>query len=513
MPPDVQAAFRAISAWANTLDTTPKAAPVAQARIAASVNSSGSSKDPRVDALQAEVDSINAELAKNDGKISHSSLAGNEVDNHPQYAVTQGEFRVLFSATEPEEDEQLFFNAESGSFENRTTTFVKTTGIPVDETGAYLTTLTYNETEQKITLAPTGDSFDIFVQGKKYTFTTPQELTHPATAGGHFFYFELDGTFTYSATPWSLIHDAPVAFVYWSSNNLALPFEERHHAGRDVYWHANQHRNEGTKASTGFAMTGYTLNDGTTDAAVSWALASGRVEDEDIPVDTQSIVDGGPYTLLNRTGAGDWAITRAASLPFFHAANRLQINTLSGTWELSNVTEDYYANYYVFALTCLPQTDITPNPNSPTQIIVVPGQSEFATEQEAHAESVSTLSWGTLPFQEIAPLYQITFRYNANNPLPFSNTARCAITRVIRIVGGAALITSSAQTDHGSLVGLGDDDHLQYAKTIGTNRVSLDSTSPSNGEALVFDSVSGTYKNQSVSIPFGFLLAFSAAHG
>lgn len=335
-------------------------------------------------------------------------------------------------------------------------------GFPVDSSGNYLTTLTYNETTRTVTITPTAASFDVYVGGIKYTKTGVQSIVHGTTQGGHFIYYDATGTLVTGTTPWDLQFHAPVAYVFWdATNSRAIPFEERHHAGRDVYWHRNQHAAEGTKATSGFGISGYTLNSGTADTAVTFAIASGRVEDEDIQVDTQVLPDNGPYTIMERVGAaGDWQITRTFTLPFFHAANVLQYNQFTGAvWQRTNVTEDNFVNYYVFSATALPTTDITPAPTTTQQIVIIPGQAIYSTEALAHAESIGNLSYGNIPFQEIVPLYQITIRYNAAGGGSFSNTARCAFTRVLRVIGTSASVTQSTQVDHGSLAGLSDLDH------------------------------------------------------
>jgi hypothetical protein len=96
------------------------------------------------------------------------------------------------------------------------------------------------------------------------------------------------------------------------------------------------------------------------------------------------------------------------------------------------------------------------------QIVVIPGQTLHTTEAAAEAESYATLGWGAIPFSELVMLYQVTLRHNASNPQAYSNTPRAAIVRASRIVGSRASITQAAQTDHGALAGLDDDDHPHY---------------------------------------------------
>ena len=320
-------------------------------------------------------------------------------------------------------------------------------GFPVNAAGDYLVALAYNETTRTITITPTGADFKVYVDGVEYTKVGAQSIAHGAQQGGHFIYYDNTGALVSSQTPWDLRQTAPVAFVFWdATNSRAIPFFELHHAGRDVWLHQRLHEVDGTQVVSGFAASGFTLNDGTTDAAVTYSIGSGVLADEDIRVTTQALADGGPYHILERVGAsGDWQITRANTLPFLHAANVLQYNQFTGaTWQRTNVPEDNFVNYWVFAIPALPTTGITPAPSATPQIVIVPGQAVYATEALAHGETPASLAWGSMPFQEIAPLYQVTLRFNASNPAAFANTARCAIARLVRVVGTRASITAAA---------------------------------------------------------------------
>ncbi len=353
------------------------------------------------------------------------------------------------------------------------------TGFPVDSTGAYLTTLSWDELTRTVTITPTGASFDIFVDGVIHTFTGPQSIVIGSTQGNHFVYFDQTGTLVTGTTPWNILLHAMAAFIFWdTTNSKGICFDERHHAGRDLYWHRNQHLAEGTKIISGFEAAGYTLNNGATDGAVTYSIASGVVADEDIQITTDARPDGGPYTVLHRAGAaGDWQIVRSLTRPFLDSGTALQYNQFTGaTWQRTVMTEDRYVNYWVFAVTSI---------NAECQIIIVPGQTIHTTTALAYAETISTLSWGNIPFQEIAPLYQVTLFYNAAGGGSFANTAKCSITRINRIIGSSVSITQAVQVDHGSLSGLSDDDHPQYALAPGAVTAgSVATFADSTGRAL-----------------------------
>jgi hypothetical protein len=391
--------------------------------------------------------------------MDHSSLTGLAGQDHPASAIVFTPAGNIAATDVQAMGEEL--QSDIDMLEGLADGKINSTGIDCDDSGAYLTTLTYNETTRTVTIAPTGADFCVFVQGVKYT-KTAQSLTHLATGTGWFFYFDETGTFVVSSSPWNLLTHAPVAYVFQDvTNNRRICFEERHHAGRDVWWHRNQHVAEGTKVTTAVTASGYTINDGSTDAAVTYGIGTFRLEDEDIRIDTEALPDAGPYTILKRAGAGGaWQVSRTSVLPFLFSGNILRYNlNTAGTWSDANVTEDFFVNYWVFGFTSIPRTDYTPSPTTTQQIVVIAAQTQHSSEALAHSESFANIDWGTIPFQELAPLYQVTMRYNASAPSAFTNTARCAINRFQRIIGTAASLTASAPTDHGSLTGLSDLDH------------------------------------------------------
>lgn len=310
--------------------------------------------------------------------------------------------------------------------------------------------LSYNETTRTVTITPTGASFDVYIAGVKHTKTGPQSIQHGAEYGKHFVFYDETGTLVTRQTAWDLRAHAPVFVAFWDdSSSDALPFYELHKSDRGLEWHVNAHNTIGTLASrTGFTASGYTLNDGSTDAAVTLSIGSGKLRDEDIEVITETLADGGPYLILERSGAsGLWRTSHSSVLPFLYTGNTLQYNQLNGgVWGRGAVTEDYYVNVFAVGLTCLPADKITPAHPGSLQFAFFPGQQEYSTQEAAFAESFSALSWGDMPIEEGAPLYQITIRRNATAPTAYTNTARCAYMRVQKLAGSLAQQSSGSGT-------------------------------------------------------------------
>lgn len=332
-------------------------------------------------------------------------------------------------------------------------------GFPTDANNVHFVTLSYNETTRTVTITPLAATFDVYADDNKYTFTGPQSIVHGPEQGGHFVYYNESGTLITTQTPWTLSKHATVMYIFWdATNSVGVPFFEWHHAGRDPFLHERIHFIDGTQIQSGFDISGQTEGDGSTDAAVTFGIGTGIIRDEDIRVDTIALPDNGPYTLFERSGAtGDWRISRANSFPFIVNSNTLEFNELNGgIWQRSTVPDGEYVNYWVFGVTALPPSMMTPSPTTTQQVVIISGQQTYASDSEAHAEQISDIDWGNIPFQEIASVYQVTLHRNTGT---YTNTPRCAISRVNRIIGSRVSITQNTSVDHGSLGGLADPDH------------------------------------------------------
>jgi hypothetical protein len=305
----------------------------------------------------------------------------------------------------------------------------------------------YDPGTRQITLQPKAPAteFSYYLNGVKYTVDSPQVFTHPDTTGLYFFYIDATNTFRFVSGVWNIITDAPISYVVYNSS-LADGFsnEERHSSGRNPDAHLELHFNIGTYIVDGFAISGYTVQPGSpTDADNTFALASGNVADEDIISTLSALADGGPYNVWYRSGAtGEWLWDKTLTVPYF-SGTYIQYNEFTGaTWQLTELTNNQYMNIWVFKVPAL---------NSTFQTIIVVGQNVYSTLLGAESEAVTSIDWGIMPFQEIAGMWQITFRTNAS----YTSTGQCRIeAEPIQIVGSRAIITGQVVTNHNSLSGL-----------------------------------------------------------
>lgn len=395
-------------------------------------------------------------------------------------------------------------------------------GFENDGAGNPLVTLTYDSATRKVTVTPTGATFDYWIWGVKVTKTGAQ-LTptgHAATTGGHFLTYNAAGNFTWSTTAWSIVDrtQTPVAFVYYyAGTSLGVCFFECHSADRWLEGHRVLHNTQGTKKVSGFALSGYTLNTDS-DAAVTMQIASGVIADEDIYRTTSQVNDGGPYTVFYRTGAaGDWTWDSTPTFPFKFGTTYPSWNNVNaggaGVWgmtELSGLALGDYTNYYLCSV---------PSVDAVTQLILIPGQATYSSQAGANGESLSSLTLlPTFPFQEIAPLYKLTFHARST----YAGTHQTALVGVTEITtGGASVLVGSSPSIHNTLSGRDATDAHPAASVTFTPYSTLAATdvqtaiqelldeagspatldsigdvnapTPGNGEVLTWDSTPGEW--------------------
>jgi hypothetical protein len=319
----------------------------------------------------------------------------------------------------------------------------------------YEVSLSYNGTTRTLTITPTGATFDVWVQGKKYTKTGVQTYVHANVAGDVFIYYDATGTLAESTTPWDFKVVAPVAYVYYNTtlvNGYAL--FELHTYKRNLEWHESQHYAIGTFVKSGFAISGYTLNSAT-DANTTPAIASGVIVDEDIEWNVGAVADGGPYTIVYRSGATATTWT-TNTFPFLNGAGTfIQYNQNNGgNWQMTTTVTARWVNYYVFVTTAI---------DSAKRIYIVPGQAVYTSLALAQAESVGSLNLSSFGLTEFAPLYQLTFTTLTAD----ANTGKCRLVAVTRITNtkGALNVNLTAAL-HNSLTGRSDvDSHPTSAIT------------------------------------------------
>lgn len=312
----------------------------------------------------------------------------------------------------------------------------------------YEVTLTYNETTRTFTLTPTGATFDVWILGKKYTKTGAQTFTHADTTGDHFVYYDSNGDLATSSAPWDFKVVAPVGYVYYNSTlNIGYALFELHTFKRNLEWHESQHFAIGTFVRSGFAISGYTLNT-STNAAVTPLFASGVIVDEDIEWDIAQVNDGGPYTILRRTGATDYTWDSTNTFPYLYGGTYIQYNQFTGgVWQMTELVSARWVNYYVYATSAL---------DSAKRLYIVPAQAIHTSLAAAQAESVSSLNLDGFGLTEFVPIYKLTFNAQSTYTTVTGRVRLVAVERLTNTRGSLALSLTS--TLHNTLTGRDDAD-------------------------------------------------------
>lgn len=321
---------------------------------------------------------------------------------------------------------------------------------------------------RRFAIAPAVTSFDFYINGKKFTKTGTDTVDLANTSGLWFIYYDNTGTLQASLTPWAFGNDiAFVATVYWNSavGTQVITGEERHGLVMDWRTHQYLHESQGTVFISGFGLSGFTL-DTASDAAVTFGVANGQIDDEDLrhfiqhsatpsnPFE-QVLTDPAQIPVFYRNGAGGpWIKEAATNFAFKNTVGgtaRVNFNAESGgVWSQQEAANNNFVAYWLFA---------TNDPDEP--IISVQGQREDNSLEDARTNNgFQTINFGSLPSVEWKLLYRLIVQTNNG----FAGTRKAKLGaiddfRAADLNPGSA----AAPTAHSSLSGLPvGNDHPQY---------------------------------------------------
>lgn len=308
-------------------------------------------------------------------------------------------------------------------------------------------TISFDNGTRKLTLAPTGTNFSVYYQGKKLILTS-QDTTIVDTTAIYFCYLDSDGILQNSTTYFDLFNQIPVAIVIWNSSLAnGILCEERHGIQMDIATHNLLHLSDGAKYLTGFGISGYTIG-AASDVGNTFGIDSGTFADEDITHLISALSDGGPYVVFYKSGAsGDFYWSTGNSVPFLISSAIIAYNQWTGvTWTQAQVSETKYCNYFLLATNAVYST---------FSFILLQGQNTYSTLSDAKLESYTEMNLTGLPFQEIVPLWQFTFKKSSG----YSSTGKASLEAIQRLLGERLTIAGTAIGFlHNSLPGRSDAD-------------------------------------------------------
>jgi len=364
--------------------------------------------------------------------------------------------------------------------------------------------ISFNDSTRTFTIAPTGASYDVYIEGVKVTKTTSESIVIGSGTALNYIHFNTDtGLLDTKTTFFNFDTDVPIAFIHWNGDINQSTFfgEERHGIRMDSMTHKWIHNTFGMQYINGLSIGGYTLlGNGSSNSHAQIDISDGTLYQEDIII---NIVDGNngveftqqlsPIAYIpvyyHSGSTGQWVRDVSTPYPLKYNATRALYNLYSGgTWTTPNVPNNRYFAMWIVA---------TNDMNDP--ILAIMGQREDSSLGAAENNNIwSDINLTNIPTNELRPLYRLIFLTNAT----FTNTPKSSLQSILDI--RKSVITSTygvSQNDHGSLFGLGDDDHAQYvhineARSISANHTFTNGLTISSG---LLSANSGNFTSLSVN--------------
>ncbi|MHA1482713.1 MAG: hypothetical protein ACTSQA_04655, partial [Candidatus Heimdallarchaeaceae archaeon] len=329
------------------------------------------------------------------------------------------------------------------------------TGFPVDITDKV--TMELNPTTKIFTMTVSED-IDYYVSNEKYTFLASAPKTIDLTtiigvngSNGYFITLDENESLIASVTVWDLRADdvCTIAELYWNDTdeyrvNCAY---ELHTYEMSAVDHYNAHFTVGTKKVNGLSVT-------QTAAAETLDITAGKIMDEDIVIQilngtlgsaqfTQELAPLKAYKYY-RLGASEiYREEYDSSVALLQGGNP-KLNPFDGS---VYTLEDAQNNRY-YAMWVVLTTDV----EAPVQLWV--GQKEAELLNNAIEENgLASMNFGAIPIQEIEVAYRVMVQRSG---------AGYTIEQIDSFADVGVGVGQDPATSHGSLSGLGDDDHTQY---------------------------------------------------
>jgi len=317
-------------------------------------------------------------------------------------------------------------------------------------------------------IQPASGSYQIWMLGQRWVKQVRDEVEISDVEGLHYIYFDGSGvlqeTTTFSTA--LLYQYATVAFLYWNATDKEVQYlgEERHGISMSGKTHANLHLSTGTLYVEGLALGNLTVDStGDADVDAQFSVGAGRILDEDISIAISEHTFPASFPMWYLDGATMWRKHVATDFPLINdGTSRVSYNLdTGGNWSLVEADEGYYVLTHVFATN-----------GQDNDIVGIVGQQQYATVAAARlgaSDEINQFITGSMPFAEFVPIATVIFQTSNT----YSNTPKARLVTNDENESWTDWRTSGltpvagSSTDHGSLSGLANDDHLQYAHLAG----------------------------------------------
>jgi hypothetical protein len=336
------------------------------------------------------------------------------------------------------------------------------------------------------TIEPTGSSYSYYNQGIKVVKTSGDSLTIPNITQINYIHFDtVNNQISNKTTSFDFSGDIPIAYIAWNSGvgpsgQMTFFAEERHGIVMDTSTHKWIHNTFGMQYVDGLSIGNYVLGgNGSSNTHATISIGNGTLYQEDIQINITDSSSTDPFcqelspiaqipVYYHDGTTGQWVKNTATDYPVKYGANGPQYNLLTGsTWTTPYVSPGGQTRYFAAWILATNQID--------DPIISIMGQRYDGSEGAAeNNNSWADVNLTNLPLSEVKPLYRLIFAADSNS---YTNVPKCRLMSILDIrVAVISTIAGVAQNDHGSLFGLGDDDHSQYvhidnARTINATHV------------------------------------------
>ena len=335
-----------------------------------------------------------------------------------------------------------------------------------------------NRTDSRISVSgnifriePTGSSYSYYNQGIKVIKTSGDSLTIPNLTQINYIHFDtINNQLSNKTTSFDFSSDIPIAYVAWNSGvgpsgQMTFFAEERHGIVMDTSTHKWIHNTFGAQYVDGLSIGSYVLGgNGSNNSHATISIGNGTLYQEDIEINITDSSSTDPFcqelspiaqipVYYHEGSTGQWVKNAATNYPVKYGANGPQYNSFSGgTWTIPDVSPGGQTRYFAVWILATNQID--------DPIISIMGQRIDGNQGSAENNNLwSDVNLTNLPISEVKPLYRLIFAGDRD----YTNAPKCSLHSILDIrVSVISTIAGVSQNDHGSLFGLGDDDHSQY---------------------------------------------------
>ena len=328
-------------------------------------------------------------------------------------------------------------------------------------------TLSFNDPNRRLTIAPRVSSFSFYYNGNKFTKNSSETIIIPNTEGVHLIYYDAGGDLQQIANPSDAqIHTifttlCPVAYIYWDVSEATGQIgNELHGCVMDNLTHIYLHETVAAKFDDGMGLGDFVIDNGDDNEDAQFSVGSGIFYDEDIEFERAAVGKLVGLQIWYRVGADWFWTTNAGYSVITTGSGRLGYDNAG---VLTEVTNGRFVLCHVFA------THV--GAAAPTYIAIV-GQAEYININDARDGAETEIASLAVPgtvVKEGIPIASIIFQTSNG----YGNAVK---GRVVQTATGenyvdwrtSTISAGTAAGDHGLLSGLGDDDHLLYLLIDGT---------------------------------------------